>query len=175
MRRLRCSPLKWLVFASIALVLALCTFILVVMNVPSCKTWLVNQLVATDVNVDIENISLRDVGLTSVLVDVTVSVENTNSVGVTLDRIAYDIYFEKDGGWVKLGEGERTEDVMIEAKSSTSFDITNKIEFIPSIRALYQIYNQGGSLNLKAAGSAWLKFWPFSFEIPFERIKSIGL
>ncbi len=175
MKRLRCSPLKWLVLASVAILLALCTFILVVMNVPSCKTWLVNQLVATDLDVDVGNISLRDIGLTSVLADVTVSVENTNSMGVTLDRISYDIYFEKDGEWVKLGEGERTEDVTIKAKSSTSFSITNQLKIIPSIKALYQAYSQGGSLNLKAAGSAWLKFWPFTFEIPFEQVRTMEL
>jgi LEA14-like dessication related protein len=173
MRRLRCSALKWLVFVLVAISLSLCTFILVVMNVPSCKTWLGNKLVTTDI--DIEDIRLREVRLTSVLVDVTVSVENTSSIGVKLDRIAYVIYFEEDGEWVELGEGERTDDVVIGGKSSTSFDIANRIEFVPSIRALYQLYNQGGSIDFKVAGSAWLKVWAFSFEIPFERIKKLGL
>jgi LEA14-like dessication related protein len=145
------------------------------MNVPSAKTWLVNRLVATDVAVDVGNISLRDIGLTSVMVDVTVSVENTNSIGVTLDRIAYDIYFEEDGDWVRLGEAERTEDIMIKGKSSTSFSITNQLKIIPSIRMLYQIYTQGGSINLKAVGSAWLKLWPLTFEIPFEQVRTMGL
>lgn len=169
----KCSPLKWFVFVSVAILLSLCTFILVVMNVPSARTWLGNKLFTTDV--DIEDIRLRELGLTSVLADVTVSVENTSSLGVTLDRIAYVIYFEEDGEWVELGEGERTDDVMIEAKGSTSFDITNRIEFMPSMMALYQVYNQGGSINLKVAGSAWLKVWAFSFEMPFERIKKLGL
>jgi len=167
------SPLKWLVFVSVAILLSLCTFILVVMNVPSAKTWLANKLVTTDI--EVEDIRLREVRLTSVLVDVTVSVENTSSLGVTLDRIAYVIYFEEDGEWVELGEGERTDDVIIGARNSTSFDIANKIEFVPSIRALYQLYNQGGSINFKIAGSVWLKVWAFSFEMPFERIKKLGL
>jgi LEA14-like dessication related protein len=175
MRRSRCSPLKWLVLVLVAIVLTLCTFILVVMNVPSCKSWLVNQLVGTDVGVDVENITLRDIGLTTVLVDVTVSVENTNSVGVTLDRIYYDIYFERDGEWIKLGEGERTEDVTIEAKGSTSFSITHQLKIIPSIRAFYQVYSEGSPINMKAVGSAWLKFWLFSFEIPFEQVRMMEL
>jgi hypothetical protein len=38
---------------------------------------------------------------------------------------------------------------------------------------LYEMYNQGGSVTLKVAGSAWVGIGPVSLEVPFERIERV--
>ena len=162
--------LRWLLV--VAIILVVCAVVFAVMNTRSCKEWLANK--AATAEVDIVGISLQSVSLTTVTVDVTVSVHNSNPVGAVLHRIAYVIYFEEDGKWVQLGRADRSEDVMIKARSSTSFDIINKIEIFSVIGALYQAYNQGGSVTLKVAGSAWVGIGPVSTEVPFERIEKIG-
>jgi LEA14-like dessication related protein len=138
----------------------------------SCKGWLANKAATADVN--IVGISFKGISLTTVTVDVTVSVHNSNPVSAVLHRIAYIIYFEQDGKWVQLGSADRTEDVTIKASSSTTFDIMNEIELLPAAEALYELYNQGGSVNLKVAGSAWVGIGPLSVKVPFERIEKVG-
>ena len=143
-----------------------------VLGTRSCREWLANKAATADVNV--VGISFKGISLTAVTVDVTVSVYNSNSMGAVLHRIAYVIYFDENGTWVQLGSADRTEDVTIKASSSTTFDIINQIGLLPAAMALYEIYNQGGSVNLKVAGSAWVGVGPISVEVPFERIEKVG-
>jgi len=162
--------LRWLLV--IAVILVVCAVVFAVIGTRSCKEWLVNK--AATVDVDIVGTSLKDISLTTLTVDVTVSVHNSNPVSAVLHRIAYVIYFEEDGKWVQLGRADRSEDVMIKANSSTNFDIINKIGILSAIGALYQAYNQGGAATLKVTGSAWVGIGPVSTEVPFERIESVG-
>jgi LEA14-like dessication related protein len=161
---------KWLLV--IAIILVVCGIVLAVTGIRGCKEWLANKAATADVNV--VGISLKGISLTTVTVDVTVSVHNSNPVGAVLHRIAYVIYFEEDGKWVQLGSADRTDDVTIKASSSTSFDIINQIGTLPAIAALYEMYNQGGSVTLKVAGSAWVGIGPVSVEVPFERVEKVG-
>ena len=179
MRRLgwlsRLKPLRKPVLTALlflAISAAICFGVVAVMNIPSVKTWLGERLVGAEV--DITDIDIEDFSLTNALVDITMEVENTKPSGVILDRIEYVIYFQEGEEWVQLGKAERTDDVVIRARSSTSFDITNDIEVISIIRAFYQAYSQDGSITLKVAGSAWVKLWPMTFEMPFEQIKTVG-
>jgi LEA14-like dessication related protein len=161
---------KWL--PVIAIILVVCAVVLAVMNMHSCKEWLANK--AATAEVDVVGISFKDISLTTVTVGITVSVHNPNPIGAILDRIAYVIYFEEDGKWVQLGSADRTENVTIKARGSTSFDITNQIGALPAAAALYEMYKQGGSVTLKVAGSAWVGISPVSVEVPFERIEKVG-
>ena len=161
---------KWLLV--IAIILVVCGVVLAVMNTRSCKEWLANKAATADV--DIVGISFKGISLTAVTVDVTVSVHNSNPVGAVLHRIAYVIYFEEDGKWVQLGSADRTEDVIVKGSNSTNFDIINQIGTLPAVAALYEMYNQGGSVTLKVAGSAWVGIGPVSLEVPFERIEKVG-
>jgi LEA14-like dessication related protein len=161
---------KWLLV--IAIIIGVCAVVFGIMNMRSCKEWLANKAATADVN--IAGISFKGISLTAVTVDVTVSVHNSNPIGAVLHRIAYVIYFEEDGKWVQLGSADRTEDVTIKASNSTSFDIMNEMGTLPAIAALYEAYNQGGSVTLKVAGSAWVGIGPVSVEVPFERIEKVG-
>lgn len=162
---------KWLLVAAIILVVC-AVVIAAVMGAWSCKDWLANK--AANADVDIVGISFKGMSLTTVTVDVTVSVHNPNKVGAVLHRIAYTIYFEEDSKWVQLGSADRTEDVTIQASSSTSFDIMNQIGLLSAVAALYEMYHQGGLVTMKVAGSAWVGIGPISLEVPFERIEQVG-
>ena len=162
---------KWLLL--VAIILAVCTVVLgAVLGTRSCKEWIASK--AANAEVNIVGISFQGISLTAVTVDVAVSVQNSNSMGAVLHRIAYVIYFEEDGRWVQLGSADRTQDVSIKVNSSTTFDIINQIEILPTAVALYEVYIHGGSVNLKVAGSAWVGIGPLTVEVPFERIKQIG-
>lgn len=157
----------------VAIIVVVCAIILGVVYAQSCKEWLANKAATADVN--IVGISFKDISLTTVTVDVTVSVQNSNPVVAVLHRIAYVIYFKADGEWVQLGSADRTEDVTVKASGSTSFDIMNQIGTLPAAAALYEMYKQEGSVNLKVVGSAWVGIGPVTVEVPFERIEKVGL
>lgn len=123
---------------------------------------------------EIPKLSLANVSPTAATVEAKVKVENPNPAGATLDRIAYDIYFQEDMEWHHLGKADRGEDISIKANDSTTFNIENKIELAGAIRALYQFLSQQGSVNLKVSGSAWLKVGPASFEVPFEQVQTVS-
>ena len=161
---------KWLIV--VAIIVVVCAIVLGVVYAQSCKEWLANKAASADV--DIVGIRFEGISLTAVTVDVTVSVHNSNPVGAVLHRIAYVIYFEEDGRWVQLGSADRTEDVTIKASSSTSFDIINEIGTLTAVAALYEMYKQGGAVNLKVTGSAWVAIGPVTVEVPFERIQKVG-
>lgn len=160
---------RWLLVTTIILV---CVVVAAVMGTLICKEWIANKAANADVHV--VGISLKSVSLTTITVNVTLSVHNSSPIGAVLHRVAYDIYFEESGNWVPLGNADKTEDTAIKANSSTNLDVINEIGTLSAAGALYQAYKQGGSVNLKVTGSAWVGIGPITMEVPFERIEKIG-
>lgn len=154
------------------IVVAICVSLVVVLNSNWFKIWLGGKAVEADVQ--IVNVRLKDISMTTAMVEVTVCVQNTNPIGATLDKIEYVIYFEKDDEWVQLGRGDREDDIQIKAGDSTCFEVENKIDVLSAIAAMYQAYRQDGSVNMKVSGTTWLKIWPVTVDIPFERIEKVG-
>jgi LEA14-like dessication related protein len=165
----RCTR-RWLLI--IAVILVICAVLIGVVGTRACKEWLASKAATADIN--IESISIKSISLTTVTVDVAFSVQNTNPISAVLHRLAYVIYFEQDGSWVQLGTADRNEDTTIKAHSYTSIDVTNEIGTLSAAGALYQAYKQGGAVNLKVVGSAWVGIGPITMEIPFQRIEKIG-
>jgi LEA14-like dessication related protein len=159
---------RWLLVT--AIILVVCIVVIAVMSTLVCKDWLANK--AADVHV--VGISLKSISLTTITVNVTLSVHNSSPISAVLHRVAYDIYFEEDGNWVHLGSADRSGDTPIKANSSTNIDVINEIGTFSAAGALYQAYKQGGSVNLKVTGSAWVGIGLVSTEIPFERIETVG-
>lgn len=154
------------------IIAAVCVSLAVVLNSDWFKIWLGQRAVEADI--EVVSVQLKDVSMTTAMVEVEVCAENTNPIGATLDKIEYVIYFEKDGEWVQLGRAERDEDIFIKAGESTCFELENKIDVLSAIVALYQAYKQGGSVDMKVSGTTWVKIWPVTVDIPFERIESVG-
>jgi LEA14-like dessication related protein len=158
---------RWLLIT--AIVLVVCVVILAVAGTLVCKGWLAK---AADVHV--VGISLKSISLTTITVNVTLSVHNSSPISAVLHRVSYDIYFEEDGSWVHLGSADRSEDTTITSNSFTNIDVINEIGTLSAAGALYQAYRQGGSVNLKVTGSAWVGIGPISTKVPFERIEKVG-
>lgn len=168
----RLSKRTAIILLIVFIIAAICVSLVVVLNSNWFKIWLGQRAVEADIQV--VSVRLKDISMTTAMVEVSVCVENTNPIGATLDKIEYVIYFEKDGEWVQLGRAEREEDIPIKAGESACFELENKIDVLSAIVALYQAYKQDGSVNMKVSGTTWLKIWPVTVDIPFERIESVG-
>ena len=177
MKRLKCPPCPRLsrrtaiILLIVFIIAAICVSLVVVLNSNWFKIWLGQKAVEADVQV--VSVRLKDISMTTAMVEVSVCVKNTNPIGATLDKIEYVIYFEKDDEWVQLGRAEREEDIPIKAGDSTCFEVENKIDVLSAIVALYQAYKQDGLVNMKVSGTTWLKIWPVTVDIPFERIERV--
>ena len=160
---------KRLLFAIVILVVCLLVVAVVVV-----RSYISCQIEKYAANVEITSITLRDISLTKVTIDVTVRVENPNPIGATVDRIAYDIYFQRNDDWVHLGRADRTEDIIIGSNDSASLVVSNEIEVLSTIGMLLEAVRQGGTINLKASGSVWIKIGPVSIGVPFETIRTLS-
>ncbi len=161
---------KRLLFGLVVLVICLLLVTVVVV-----RSYISTQIEKYAANADITSITLRDISLTKVTVDVTVRVENPNPVGATVDRIAYDIYFQENDDWVYLGRADRTEDIAIGANDIASLEVSNEVGILATIGMLLEAVRQGGTINLKASGSVWIKLGPVSLEVPFEHIRTLSV
>jgi len=177
-KRLKCpscprlSRRTAIILLVVFIVAAICVSLVVVLNSDWFKIWLGQRAVEADI--EVVSVQLKDINMTTVMVEVSVCVENTNPIGATLDKIEYVIYFEREGEWIQLGRAERDEDIPIKAGESACFELENKIDVLSAIVALYQAYKQDGSVDMKVSGTTWLKIWPVTVDIPFERIESVG-
>jgi LEA14-like dessication related protein len=119
---------KALVGAALVLICLLIAAFVVLPRYVSC------QLDRYASEAEITQISVREISLTRLRVDVTVRVENPNPIGATADRVAYDMYFRRGDDWLYLGSANRTEDVSIGSHEVMDVEVTHDISTISVYR-----------------------------------------
>jgi LEA14-like dessication related protein len=142
-------------------------------ELPGCTSWLRDRIARAEL--EITNVSLKDITLDTATVDMTLRIHNPSLFGIALNRVTYTIYFGQEGEWVELGRATSTEDVAIDAGGSATLNITNEIETLLAARLMLWGLVQQGAVNLKATGNAQLKVGPISFKVPFERVQTVSL
>ena len=124
---------------------------------------------------EVTAIALAEIGLGQVEVEATIRVENTMPVGVTVDRVAYDVYYRHGDDWVRLGRAERTEDFSIPGREAVSVEIAHEVETLSAAAMLLSAIRQGGTAEIRASGSVWVRLWPLTLEVPLESLQTLGL
>jgi len=131
---------------------------------------------ATAPTVERVDVVLRDITLTTIELDLRVTVNNPHPFSITLNRIAYDIFYERGDEWQPLGQGDRSEDVRIKASGLTTVEIPATIGTAEAVQALIQMLGPGGGeLTLKASGSVWLDVELASIRVPFETTQKVSI
>jgi len=151
--------------------LAVCLLLVVFVGL---RSYMGCQLEKYASNVEITSIALREIGLTRLRVDVNARVGNPNPIGATVDRIAYDLYFQLNDEWVYLGRADRTEDIAIGSHEVASLEVTNEVGTLSAIAMLLQSISHEGVVTVKATGSVWIRVGPIALEVPFEYIRELG-
>jgi len=123
--------------------------------------------------VEVSDLALRDVSLTSTTIDVGITINNPNPIGVTLNKLAYDVYLV-NGNQIYLAHGERAETLDIQANDRTTIDIPTEISNVGIIEALYHCISEEKLPKIKVVGSASLNLKFFSVDIPFEKTKDVS-
>jgi len=154
------------------IVFVICLLLVVFLGLRTYLSWQLDKYAS---NVEITSIALRRIGLGNLAVDVTVRVENPNPIGATVDRIAYDLYFQLDDEWVRLGRGDRTEDIAIGANDVASVEVSHEVRTLSVVAMLLQAILNEREVTLKAAGYVWIRVGPISLEVPFEHIRALSV
>ncbi len=115
-------------------------------------------------DMDIEGISLENIDVVLFL-----EVDNPNPFGVTVNRIAFDIEFERQGEWVFLGDADRDKEIFIEAEEVTTVDVPASVGTTEAVEALFELLgSEGGRLTLRADGNAWVDVQVTEVRVPFR-------
>lgn len=155
-----------------AILVGLCVIALLL--APACAKVMREVREAIEPTVEVTDVALRDVSLTSITVDVTVSVSNTNPIDINLDRLDYDIYFPEEGSWKHLGSGEK-KNIVIQANTTSEFEAPTTISVVSLARTIYQLLVREGTIDLKVTGTAYVKAGPVTFKVPFEKVEKVSL
>ena len=143
----------------------------VLLILPACSN-IKEKINTVQPKVQVQDIKLRNITLSTTSLEFQLSIDNPNNIGATINKLTYDTYFKRDGNWVLLGSGEKSE---IEIKPSvlTTLNIPYFVENKEAIRALIEFISQDNQIEIKVNGTVVIKVGPVSFSIPFVFTKSI--
>jgi len=123
--------------------------------------------------VSISDVSVKNVSLRVLNLDVRAIVDNQNPISASLSKIVFDIYYLKDGKLKYLGHGEKY-NIDIRKEGQTAITIPVMIDNLQAIKAIKEIARKG-DVTIKISGSAYLDFKLTTFEIPFEVTKDVTI
>lgn len=125
--------------------------------------------------VDLNRAKVDEITLTTTKLDVRITVHNPNPVGVSLDRIDYDVYFIQNGSSEFLGEGSREKNIHIEADGDTTFTVPFEASNMDAIRTLAQFVRDKVGMDIKIDGSVFVDLKITNLEVPFSEIRSVSV
>ena len=126
--------------------------------------------------VEVIGVEIVDITLTTIELNLTLTVDNPNPFGATLNRIEYEVEYQAGDEWRPLGAGVREEPIGIRANGSSTFEVPATVTSAELVRALFILLGPGGGeLPVKISGEAWLDVELTSVRIPFETTQTISV
>jgi LEA14-like dessication related protein len=122
-------------------------------------------------NVTVKDVTVESVTLQTLNLGVQLQVENPNPVGITLSRVAFDVYYETGSGREYLGHGEQ-ENLTFPKQQTVVYTIPVEIDNLQAVKAL-PILVLERSLPVVVAGTATVDLKITKVDIPFEQRKVI--
>ena len=122
--------------------------------------------------ISVTDVSLSSVSLSTIVFEVTFSIDNPNAVGVTLDALSFDIYTKHQDEWLYLAHGEQAGLEIEPGKTNVTIPVVvDNYELIASIaRSLVR-----GEITVQVKGIASADLFSFNWDIPFVHTKTIPL
>lgn len=124
---------------------------------------------------EVESVKVNQVTVNKTELTVQITAHNPNPLGVTLDKVEYDVYFLQNGNPEFLGEGVRKRNVQIGADADTTFVVPFEAGNSDAIRALAEFARNEGKVRIKVKGSVFVDLKITNLEVPFSKIKSVSI
>jgi len=144
----------------------LCLFVAMTLLVSGCG------FLIKDPKVEVENVALTSLDLSSIGLDVTLSIENPNPVGINLKSVIFDVYYQKGEEWIFISHGEKGAFSIKPGLNGVTIPVNIKTSQIPGavIGAL-----SSGEITLQIKGTATPDFFGITPDIPFSEVTTIPL
>jgi|WetSurMetagenome_2_1015567.scaffolds.fasta_scaffold905638_1 LEA14-like dessication related protein len=126
---------------------------------------LVKDPVTTLNRIAVTSVSFREIGL-----NVTLNVDNTNPIGITLKSLVFDVYYQKGNDWVYIGHGSGTGMEIKPGMNQVTIPVSVKTAELPGagLGSLMQ-----REITLQVRGNATPDFFLLSPQIPFSQTVTI--
>ncbi|HUU76598.1 MAG TPA: LEA type 2 family protein [Methanoregulaceae archaeon] len=125
-----------------------------------------------DPEISVKGVALSSVSLTDLTLDVTLSVNNANPVGITLKSLEFDIYYQDGGDWIYLSHGEQAGIEVRPGLNEMTIPVT--VDNAELIKSLFGLVTRG-EMHLKIQGVALPDFFGISPKVPFVHTTTISL
>jgi LEA14-like dessication related protein len=122
--------------------------------------------------ISVEGVSLTSLNLTEMTLDVTLSVNNPNSMGITLASLSFDVFYQKGSDWIYLAHGEQT-GIRINPGNNT-VTIPVVISNRELLGSLFGFITKG-EITLQIRGVAKPDFYGLAPSVPFTHTTTIPL
>ena len=122
--------------------------------------------------VTVNNVALHSFSLQSLMLDVTVLVDNPNPVGISLKSIAFDLFYQDRNKWVFLSHGERTRFKISAGSNKIPMPVT--VSNAALLTALVGMV-ANGEITIRITGIATPDFLLFAPRVQFSHETTIPL
>jgi hypothetical protein len=103
---------------------------------------------------------------------ITLAVDNPNPVGITLKKLAFDVFYQKGDDWIYLSSGKQSDVVIKSGKNDLSIPInTSNTELFG---AFFDMIAHG-KITLQVKGFASPDLFLCAPEVPFTHTRTIPL
>jgi LEA14-like dessication related protein len=118
-------------------------------------------------DVTLEGVSLRNISLSTLDLEVAIRVENPNPVGATLKECPFAVLYQKEGTSQQIATGN-TGGTKIAASTATVLRVPVTSHNTALVGALAALITKGG-IEVTIAGTAVVKFLMITKSVPFSR------
>jgi LEA14-like dessication related protein len=120
--------------------------------------------------IDVKDVAVTSASLQEINLNVTLTVDNPNPVGVAIKSVVFDLYYQQGNDWIAIGHGEGGGYDIKPGMNEISVPVTVKSSELLSagIGALSK-----GEITVQIGGTAVPDLFGFNPEIPFSQTKTI--
>jgi LEA14-like dessication related protein len=122
--------------------------------------------------VSVKGVSLTSLNLTDMVLDVTLSVNNPNSMGISLTSLSFDVFYQKGSDWIFLAHGEQSGIRINPGENTVTVPVV--ISNRDLLGSLFGLLTQG-EITLQIRGVARPDFYGLAPSVPFTHTTTIPL
>lgn len=124
---------------------------------------------------DVKSVKVNEITFNTTELTVQIIAHNPNPLGVTLNKVNYNVYFLQNGNPKFLGDGVRTKNIHVRADGDTTFTVPFEANNSDAIRALGEFARDEGEVRIKVNGSIFVDLKITNLEVPFSKIKPVSI
>ncbi|MBP1928726.1 LEA14-like dessication related protein [Methanolinea mesophila] len=150
----------------IQLFLLACSFLAAGVFVSGCS------LLFKDPEISVKSVVPTSFSLNEIALNVTLDVNNPNSMGITLKTLSFDVYYQQGNDWVYLSHGEQSGVRVNPGENEVTIPVT--VNNVQLGKSLISLVSQG-QLTLQIRGYAAPDILGFGPKIPFTHTTTVSL